>query len=348
MLERAALIIIDEVAMAPAMIFKILDKVLRRIYEAEEEFHPMFAGKVVLFGGDMRQLGPIPNDGQTMGQVHFRNSPAFEAAEVYSLDINMRTDADQLEFSKELRDVGEGTTKEHYAFPKGSVALRKDMVIQDSQLKTLIEWTFGDDPSVSGAACAILTPFNRDCFKVNKMIVDEMPGEVYRALSEDSVVDDCTTNKLMEDGSQPVTEVDGEVSRRLVHQDELNMILETGMPPHVLELKKGVIVNLIKNLDVSAGLVNGTRLRVVSISRDLLVCDIISDFPNIAEKRVSLPRVRFLKECSHALVMQRVQFPVRVAFACTINKSQGLTLDKVRLLIFHLCFNIFVSSFFLS
>jgi hypothetical protein len=132
-----------------------------------------------------------------------------------------------------------------------------------------------------------------------------------------------------------------------VHQDELNLICETGMPPHVLELKAGAIVNLIKNLDVKAGLVNGTRLRVISINRDRLTVEIISNFPNLQERIVTLPRVRFIKEISHTLIMQRVQFPVRPAFAVTINKSQGLTLDKVIFeikIIFCVC-NVFLSSF---
>jgi hypothetical protein len=150
-----------------------------------------------------------------------------------------------------------------------------------------------------------------------------------------------SANRIFQD--TPVAEVDDATSRRLVHQDELNLICETGMPPHVLELKAGTIVNLIKNLDVKAGLVNGTRLRVMSINRDRLTVEIISNFPNLQERIVTLPRVRFIKEISHTLIMQRVQFPVRPAFAVTINKSQGLTLDKV---IFSLNFFLLLHCFF--
>lgn len=335
MLRQASLIIVDEVAMAPSTIFSIMDNLLRRIYDAPHDWQPMFAGKVVLFGGDMRQLGPIPSDGQTMGQLHFRNSPAFEEAELKTLDINMRTVAEEKNFATFLRQVGEGKTTRYTQLLKGCVRIEHSMVIADRKLETLIDWTFGSNPDVSGEKSAILTPFNRDCFKINKMIVDSMPGEAFRALSEDSVVDDCSTNRLMAQGTRaellanPIDEVDGNTSRRLVHQDELNMIIETGMPPHVLELKKGAILNLIKNLDVKSGLVNGCRLRVESVNRDRLVAEIISDFPNLKETKVCLPRVKFLKECGHAITMQRIQFPVRLAFACTINKSQGLTLDKV-------------------
>lgn len=335
LLREASLIIVDEVAMAPSTIFAILDKLLRRIYDAPHDWQPMFAGKVVLFGGDMRQLGPIANDGQTMGQLHFRNSPAFEEAQLKTLDENMRTNADEKDFALFLRDVGEGRMQRYTKIPKGCVLIDKEMVIEDRRLQTLIEWTFGSDPSESGASSAILTPFNKDCFKINDMIVKTMPGDYFRALSEDSIVDDTSTNRLLAQGTRAellqrvVQEVDPDTARRLVHQDELHMIIETGMPPHVLELKKGVIVNLIKNLDVKSGLVNGCRLRVEEVNRDRLKAEIISDFPNLKERSVILPRVRFLKDCGHSIMMQRIQFPVRVGFACTINKSQGLTLDKV-------------------
>lgn len=322
--------------MAPALIFDILDRLLRRICEAEDD-GPMFAGKVILFGGDMRQLGPIPNDGQTMEQLHFRNSEAFAEAQIYSLGTNMRTLPEEVEFAKFLRDVGNGVATQKHDFYEDTVRFPKTMIVEDRQLSTLIKWTFGSKPSISGAKSAILTPFNKDCTLINKQIMENMPGKMYTMLSEDSVVDDSTSNRLL--AADPTTladqgEVDKAASRRLVHQDELHQIMETGMPPHVLELKIGVIVNLIKNLDVRAGLVNGCRLRVKKVSRDHLDCEIISDFPHLTDdqRNVSFPRVRFLKACSHALVMQRVQFPVRVAFACTINKSQGLTLKKVSIL----------------
>jgi len=42
----------------------------------------------------------------------------------------------------------------------------------------------------------------------------------------------------------------------------------SGMPPHELTLKEGCIVILLRNLDVSLGLCNGTRLRVDKIKKD--------------------------------------------------------------------------------
>lgn len=82
------LVVIDEVAMAPSLIFKLLDEVLRRIKNVPDV---PFAGVPVLFGGDLRQLGPIPDVGQVMNEIHFRNSEAYHGCRILELTQNMRT-----------------------------------------------------------------------------------------------------------------------------------------------------------------------------------------------------------------------------------------------------------------
>ncbi|KAK6020620.1 hypothetical protein OSTOST_13725, partial [Ostertagia ostertagi] len=47
------------------------------------------------------------------------------------------------------------------------------------------------------------------------------------------------------------------------------------MPPHELRLKKGAIVMLLRNLDVTNGLCNGTRLKVETLRRFTLGCKFI-------------------------------------------------------------------------
>jgi hypothetical protein len=49
------------------------------------------------------------------------------------------------------------------------------------------------------------------------------------------------------------------------------------MPPHILNLKVGAIVMLLRNLNVKQGLCNGVRLSIISIeSNRLLKCRIIT------------------------------------------------------------------------
>ena len=50
------------------------------------------------------------------------------------------------------------------------------------------------------------------------------------------------------------------------------------MPPHVLELKRGSIVMLLRNLNLKKGLCNGTRLIVRNIYDNFLDVEIISHY----------------------------------------------------------------------
>jgi ATP-dependent DNA helicase PIF1 len=88
-----------------------------------------------------------------------------------------------------------------------------------------------------------------------------------------------------------------------------------------LELAVGAQVMLIKNLDVAGGLVNGSR-------------GVIVKFGDEGE-----PIVEFLNGRLVPMVLQewpidgypgisRTQYPLRLAWACTIHKAQGATLDS--------------------
>jgi ATP-dependent DNA helicase PIF1 len=150
-----------------------------------------------------------------------------------------------------------------------------------------------------------------------------MDGELHTLLSEDSVVDDDPENLLMDPD-------------RVVRGDKITVTLEMmhmetpqGMPDHELNLKVGAIVLLIRNLDVSSGLVNGLRLRVKEISPMLIRAEAISGNSNIFGKDVNIMRIDFEGDMDATIRMKRTQFPLKVAYAMTINKSQGLTLRKV-------------------
>lgn len=108
----------------------------------------------------------------------------------------------------------------------------------------------------------------------------------------------------------------------------LNSKMPSGLPPHSLKLKRGTIVVLLRNLNPKEGLCNGTRLRIENIQVSLLTAAVITG-PKSGIV-VLLPRITLMAdESSLPCKMSRYQFPIRVAFAMTINKAQGQTLSKV-------------------
>ena len=85
---------------------------------------------------------------------------------------------------------------------------------------------------------------------------------------------------------------------------------------------------LLRNLNPSEGLCNGTKLCLRAIHNYIIEVEIISG--QHSGKVVCIPRILLKpKEGEFPFEWTRRQFPVNIAFAMTINKSQGQTLDRV-------------------
>ncbi|XP_038179827.1 ATP-dependent DNA helicase PIF1 [Arvicola amphibius] len=126
-------------------------------------------------------------------------------------------------------------------------------------------------------------------------------------------------------------ELPGEVhSFEAIDSDpELSRTLDAQCPvSRVLQLKLGAQVMLVKNLSVSRGLVNGARGVVVGFE---------------SEGR-GLPQVRFLCGVTEVIrtdrwtvqvtggqFLSRQQLPLQLAWAMSIHKSQGMSLDCVEI-----------------
>ncbi|KAK9885232.1 hypothetical protein WA026_010735 [Henosepilachna vigintioctopunctata] len=94
--------------------------------------------------------------------------------------------------------------------------------------------------------------------------------------------------------------------------------------PRKLELKVGAQVMLLKNINVSKGLVNGARGVVKEFKDDLPLVK----FRN--QLYLALPERWAVKTTSGGIAARR-QVPLRLAWAFSIHKSQGLTLDCVEM-----------------
>ena len=102
--------------------------------------------------------------------------------------------------------------------------------------------------------------------------------------------------------------------------------LNEGMPPHELRLKRGAPIMLLRNIDPSNGLCNGTRLIVDSVVNNRLLKATIAG----TEQEVLIPRIRLNPtDGTYPFKWSRRQFPVKMAAAITANKGQGQTYKVV-------------------
>ncbi|XP_019158578.1 PREDICTED: ATP-dependent DNA helicase PIF1-like [Ipomoea nil] len=112
----------------------------------------------------------------------------------------------------------------------------------------------------------------------------------------------------------------------------LNSIRVSGLPNHTLTLKIGSPVMLMRNIDHSLGLYNGTRLIITKLADHVIEGEILTGH-NKGTKML-IPRMSMSPSDPRLpFKFQRRQFPLMLSYAMTINKSQGQTLTHVGLIL---------------
>ena len=288
-----------------------LDRSLRNIMSCDIAFE----GKVMLFGGDIRQVLPVVPRG-TRAQITdatLLRSYIWESVQRIRLTHNMRAQADTW-FVDYLLRIDNGTEE---AFEGDYVWLPDDILIhnplEDDSIYILIDQVFPNLVANCTSASymsegAILSTRNEHVDAVNALMIDRFPGKQKIFYSFDSVDDDSRNNYPL---------------------DFLNSITPNGLPPHELKVKKNCPVILLRNLDPHNGLCNGTRLVVRGFQNNSIDAEIVNG--QHAGKRVFIPRIPMSpsEDLTLPFKFKRKQFPIRLSFAMTINKAQGQTIPNV-------------------
>jgi ATP-dependent DNA helicase PIF1 len=160
---------------------------------------------------------------------------------------------------------------------------------------------------------AIVCPKNDTADAINERILSEIEGE--------------TTTYISLDEAIPVGK-DGASTEMLYPPEYLNTFRFPGLPPNKLQLKIGVPIMMLRNINLGGGLCNGTRMIVKNLYSKLIEAEIITG-TRIGEK-VYIPRIPLVhKDPNYPFIFKRKQFPVKVCYTMTINKSQGQSLTKI-------------------
>ena len=334
LIKVARIIIWDEAPMQHKYTFEAVDRTLRDLTQVDKPF----GGKVVVMGGDFRQVLPvIPRASRAqIVEACLNKSYIWDDVEVITLHQNMRVqqmmqDGDvmsaqsQQDFSNWLQRIGEGTETIYPQYGANAILIPPDMCVgcmPGDTIATLIERIYGsindiqhqEDRTKYIMERAILTPLNEDVDAIN----NEITRNVIRQIDGSSI----TTRKYY--SADTILEHDRNAMYPTEYLNKLNL---SGIPPHCLELFVGCPIMLLKNM--AGGLANGTRLIVTRIMAHLIEAKVTTG-PS-KDQIVVIPRLNHTPSNPEKMpfTLQRRQFPVRPAFAMTINKSQGQTFKHI-------------------
>jgi ATP-dependent DNA helicase PIF1 len=281
--------IIDEVSMLDPATLEKMDAIGRRVRCNPDV---PFGGLQLLLCGDFLQLPPVkPSDPRWAFAF---DSPAWNSIIDPSTTINL---------TKIYR-------QSDAAFI--SVLNKMRFGIFDDECEQLLRPRVGVSPPPGTEPIRLLAR-NKDVKKINE--------ERLRALNRDTVV--C----------RAVTRLDplGERMQGLLSQ--LRTMLPTSLPPKELELCEGALVLLVTNLDPDKGLVNGSRGIVTGFEED----ENGNKFPIVnfyrseeeGDLEVLIKPHRWKESRMGVGEVEYRQLPLKLAWAISIHKSQGMSLDHV-------------------
>lgn len=282
-------IIIDEVSMVRADLFDCVEKFLRLNGPKRKQW---FGGIQMIFIGDLYQLPPVVTSAEKEIFSHRYSSPYFFSAQIF------KESTFQMEFI-ELEKVYRQTEQDFIALLN---SIRKRSCT-DEDIERLNENYRTNVDSDDDGFSITLTSTNDLATERNLEKLDALPG---RALEFAGVL-----NGEFDHSSFPANEI--------------------------LQLKPGAQVMLVNN-DKYGRWVNGTIGKVVGIEKtegeDVAILVTLQDGSVVEVTQNTWELFKYEYDRSTKKITTRktgsfTQYPVRLAWAVTIHKSQGKTFDRV-------------------
>ena len=310
-------LVVDEVSMMSSKMFELLDQIGRSI---RKNVNKPFGGIQLVFIGDFFQLPPIadyddPSTGDFCFQ-HKRWSSTFKPDDCVELKTFFRqTDATYIKILQEIR---QGTISEESI--------------------SHLEKRIGERPrKEDGILPTKLFPVRNKVDYINETMYNKLEGEerVYHLSVNTKAVAHIDTGS-------PLTQEEFEKCRELTKDQidhEVESLAGSMMSEKTVKLKVGTLVMCVVNLDVDRGICNGSQGIVIDFAESNAAIPSPADFSvSLEKKQMIVPVVRFANGATIRITPHQrqsdeypcvlvSQIPLCLAWAMTIHKIQGATLD---------------------
>lgn len=332
-LKALDMLIIDEVSMVRVDLMDAIDKSLRKNRAIDKPF----GGVQMIFIGDLLQLPPVvpKKDEEALFSIYqnefFFSAPVFQTLEFSFLELTtvFRQTEDEGKFKNALNTIriGEYSTEDLSFINNRTMPLNRTIIYPLKWWKRVFNYLgkkfsivfftpqkeevklFADNEELR------ISPNNKLVFNINQKRLRELPGETseFKALLGGEILIKSITQKWFE--------------KSLEEQGKL----ETPFPI-TLQLKKNAKIVMLNN-DKFKRWVNGTRGIILEIGKDkegiFLYIKLPNSIETIRPERVEEKNIFFENgEEKEIIISSFVQFPLKLAWAITIHKSQGMTLDQ--------------------
>ncbi|GFU25446.1 ATP-dependent DNA helicase [Trichonephila clavipes] len=291
-LQTCQIIIWDECTMSHKKALEALDRTLRDFTGNRR----IFGGALILLSGDFRQTLPIIPRSTPTDELHacLKSSVLWCPLQKLTLKTNMRVqlqrDASARNFAKQLMDIGNGRME----------------IDESTQCITLPANFCKVTESIERRICAKVFPNIAQNYKNHQWLST-------RAILAAKNIDVNTISFTIQHAVPSETTTYKSIDT-MENQDEvvnyptefLNSLDLSGMPPHVLTLKIGVPIILLRNINPPR-LCNGTRLSVKKMMNNVIEATILTG--KFKGEDVLLPRIPMIPT-NMPFEFKRLQFPV--------------------------------------